>query len=58
MSRLIKVEIAPVWRFQRSGETRGLKITLDLLSDIRSTGKLSVAAARSVGGRLAAPVAD
>ncbi|GAB1363923.1 substrate-binding domain-containing protein [Rhodobacter sp.] len=44
---MIKVEIAPVWRFQRSGETRGLEITLDLLSDIRSTGKLSVAAARA-----------
>lgn len=47
MSGMIKVEIAPVWRFQRSGETRGLEITLDLLSDIRSTGKLSVAAARA-----------
>lgn len=44
---MIKVGIAPVWRFQRSGETRALEITLDLLSDIRSTGKLSVAAARA-----------
>lgn len=44
---MIKVEIAPVWRFQRSGEARGLEITLDLLSDIRATGKLSVAAARA-----------
>lgn len=44
---MIKVEIAPVWRFQRSGETRGLEITLELLSDIRSTGKLSAAAARA-----------
>ncbi|NPD15558.1 helix-turn-helix transcriptional regulator [Xinfangfangia sp. D13-10-4-6] len=47
MDRSIRVEIAPVWAFQRSDTPERLEITLGLLSDIRNTGKLSEAAARA-----------
>lgn len=44
---MIKVEIAPVWRFQRTEDAQSLDMTLDILSDIRATGKITVAAARA-----------
>lgn len=44
---MIRIEIAPVWRFQRSRDMQSLEITLDILSDIRATGKISMAAARA-----------
>ena len=47
MNGSVRVEIAPVWAFQRGEGPQKLEITLQLLSDIRSTGKLSVAAARA-----------
>ncbi|MBJ2150565.1 helix-turn-helix transcriptional regulator [Pseudomonas sp. GX19020] len=47
MDRSVRVEIAPVWAFQRRETQERLEITLGLLSDIRNTGKLSVAAARA-----------
>ncbi len=47
MNGAVRVEIAPVWAFQRGDDPQKLEITLRLLSDIRSTGKLSVAAARA-----------
>jgi len=44
---MIRVEITPVWRFHRDGDSRALEVTLDLLSDIRATGKISVGAQRA-----------
>lgn len=44
---MIQVEIEPVWRFSRRGEPRALRVTLDLLADIRETGKITAAADRA-----------
>jgi molybdate transport repressor ModE-like protein len=41
---MIKVEIDPIWRFQRDGDTQSMKIMLDFLTEIRATGKITVAA--------------
>lgn len=43
---MIQVEIEPVWHFRRRGETRSLRITLDLLAEVRATGKITAAADR------------
>ncbi len=44
---MIKVEIAPVWRFRRSTDAQSLEMTLDILSEIRDTGKITTAASRT-----------
>lgn len=44
---MIKVEIAPIWRFQRSRDAQSLEVTLDILSEIHATGKITAAASRT-----------
>ncbi len=44
---MIRIEIAPVWRFQHDRDARSLEITLDILSEIRASGKISAAAGRA-----------
>ena len=44
---LIRIAIEPVWRFRREGADESTLIMLDLLNDIRITGKISHAAARA-----------
>lgn len=44
---MIRIVIEPVWRFTREGDSESTLIMLDLLDDIRITGKISRAAARA-----------
>ncbi|MBA8907961.1 substrate-binding domain-containing protein [Aminobacter ciceronei] len=44
---MIQVEIEPVWRFKRREDSRSLRIMLDFLAEIRTTGKLTSAADRA-----------
>jgi molybdate transport repressor ModE-like protein len=44
---LIRIEIEPVWRFKREGDPSPTRIMLDLLNDIRLTGKITRAADRA-----------
>src|SRR5579862_9868434 len=41
---MIRIEIEPVWRFTRSDGGKSMRVLLDFLREIRSTGKLSRAA--------------
>ncbi|MBN9068286.1 MAG: helix-turn-helix transcriptional regulator [Rhizobiales bacterium] len=41
---MIQVEIEPVWRFKQREDTRSLRIMLDFLAEIRTTGKITAAA--------------
>jgi molybdate transport repressor ModE-like protein len=43
---LIRIEIEPVWRFKREGDSASNLVMLDLLNQIRVTGKISRAADR------------
>jgi molybdate transport repressor ModE-like protein len=44
---LIRIEIEPVWRFKREGDPTSNVVMLDLLNEIRVTGKISHAADRA-----------
>src|ERR1700690_4114605 len=44
---LIRIEIEPVWRFTREGDSTSNLVMLDLLNEIRVTGKISRAADRA-----------
>lgn len=44
---MIRIEIEPVWRFRREGDPASILIMLDLLNEIRVTGKISRAADRA-----------
>ncbi len=44
---MIRIEIEPVWRFKREGNPSPALIMLDLLNEIRVTGKISRAADRA-----------
>jgi len=44
---MIHIEIEPVWRFKRDGETPSILVMLDLLNEIRVTGKIGRAADRA-----------
>lgn len=44
---MIKVEIDPIWRFQRDGDAQSMKIMLEFLTEIRATGKITAAADRA-----------
>jgi len=44
---LIRIEIEPVWRFRREGDATSNLVMLDLLNEIRVTGKISRAAERA-----------
>ena len=43
---MIRIEIEPVWRFKREGDPTSNLVMLDLLNEIRVTGKISRAADR------------
>ena len=44
---MIRIEIEPVWRFKREGDRASNVVMLDLLNEIRVTGKISRAADRA-----------
>jgi molybdate transport repressor ModE-like protein len=44
---LIRIEIEPVWHFKREGDSTSNTVMLDLLNEIRVTGKISRAADRA-----------
>lgn len=44
---LIQIEIEPVWRFKRDGDTQSILVMLDFLNEIRVTGKIGRAAERA-----------
>jgi len=44
---LIRIEIEPIWRFKREGDPTSNLVMLELLNEIRVTGKISRAAVRA-----------
>jgi molybdate transport repressor ModE-like protein len=44
---MFRVEIEPVWHFRREADSQGMLVMLDLLNDIRATGKITRAAGRA-----------
>jgi molybdate transport repressor ModE-like protein len=44
---MIRIEISPVWRFKRDGDPEPTQVMLNLLNDIRVTGKITHAAERA-----------
>jgi len=44
---MFKIEIEPVWRFRRESDAAEIPVMLDLLNEIRATGKITRAAGRS-----------
>lgn len=43
---MIRIEIAPQWRFRHDGETQSVPVLLDFLNEIRATGKITSAASQ------------
>src|SRR5580658_8728608 len=44
---MIRIEIEPVWRFRRDEQPQPVHVMIDLLNEIRLTGKITQAAARA-----------
>ena len=44
---MIRIDIEPVWRFHRDGETQSIQVLLDFLNELRRTGKITRAAERA-----------
>jgi molybdate transport repressor ModE-like protein len=44
---MIRIEIEPVWRFKRDEQPQPVHVVIDLLNEIRLTGKITQAAARA-----------
>src|SRR5579864_6257015 len=44
---MFKIEIEPVWRFRRESDAEEIPVMLELLNEIRATGKITRAAGRS-----------
>ncbi|HXR20083.1 MAG TPA: substrate-binding domain-containing protein [Steroidobacteraceae bacterium] len=44
---MIRIEIDPVWRFKRDEQLQPIHVMIDLLNEIRLTGKITRAAARA-----------
>jgi molybdate transport repressor ModE-like protein len=44
---MFRIEIEPLWRFRREADAQGMLVTLDLLNEIRATGKITRAAKRA-----------
>src|SRR5450631_1517420 len=44
---VIHIEIEPVWRFKRDGDSGSILVMLDFLNEIRVTGKIGRAAERA-----------
>src|SRR5579872_7144850 len=43
----MRVEIEPVWRFRREEDDRTMLVTLEVLNEVRATGKITLAAGRA-----------
>jgi len=44
MGMMIRIEIAPQWRFRRDGNPQAMLVLLDFLNEIRATGRITRAA--------------
>jgi molybdate transport repressor ModE-like protein len=44
---LIRIEIEPVWRFTKGDESQSMQVMLDILNEIRMSGKITHAAGRA-----------
>jgi molybdenum-dependent DNA-binding transcriptional regulator ModE len=44
---MFRIEIEPVWRFRREADAQEMPVMLDLLNEIRATGKITRAASRA-----------
>ena len=44
---MIRIEIEPVWRFRREGDRQSMVVMLDVLNEVRATGKITHAADRA-----------
>ncbi|HYL70799.1 MAG TPA: substrate-binding domain-containing protein [Candidatus Dormibacteraeota bacterium] len=44
---MMRVEIEPVWRFRREEDDQSMLVMLDFLNELRATGKITQAAART-----------
>jgi molybdate transport repressor ModE-like protein len=44
---MFRIEIEPVWRFRREADAQEIPVMLDLLNEIRATGKITRAAKRA-----------
>lgn len=44
---MIRIEIAPQWRFRRDGDSQVMPVLLDFLNEIRESGKITLAAERA-----------
>ena len=44
---MIRIEIEPVWRFRRDGDPGSMSVMLDVLNEIRATGKITHAATKA-----------
>jgi molybdate transport repressor ModE-like protein len=44
---MFRIEIEPVWQFRREADGQGMLVMLDLLNEIRATGKITRAAKRA-----------
>jgi molybdate transport repressor ModE-like protein len=44
---MIRIEIKPIWRFKRDEHPQSIEVMLDLLNEIRLTGKITHAATRA-----------
>jgi molybdate transport repressor ModE-like protein len=44
---MFRIEIEPVWHFRRESDDQGMLVMLDLLNEIRATGKITRAARRA-----------
>jgi molybdate transport repressor ModE-like protein len=44
---VIRIDIEPVWRFRKDGESASMHVMLDFLNEIRATGKITRAAEQS-----------
>src|ERR1035441_10923160 len=44
---MIRIEIEPVWRFKRDEHPQSIEVMIDLLNEIRVTGKITHAATRA-----------
>src|ERR1700687_3304758 len=46
-SKMIRIDIEPVWRFRRDEEAESIQVMLDFLNELRRTGKITRAAERA-----------
>jgi molybdate transport repressor ModE-like protein len=44
---MIRIEIEPIWRFRRDEQPQSIQVMIDLLNEVRLTGKITQAATRA-----------